>query len=66
MEMFTDQRSIQFYGGQALARHPARPGDGVCLEPQGFPNSPNTPAFPSAVLRPGQTYINSTRLVFRA
>lgn len=29
---------------------------GVCLETQHFPNSPNTPAFPSPVLRPGELY----------
>ena len=29
---------------------------GVCLETQNFPNAPNTPSFPSAVVRPGETY----------
>jgi aldose 1-epimerase len=29
---------------------------GFCLEPQRFPDSPNQPAFPSAILRPGQEY----------
>lgn len=28
----------------------------LCLEPQMFPDSPNRPEFPSAVLRPGETY----------
>ena len=28
----------------------------LCLETEGFPDAPNQPAFPSAVLRPGQTY----------
>ena len=31
-------------------------GSGVILEPQGLPNAPNEPAFPSAILRPGETY----------
>ncbi len=32
------------------------PYHGFCLEIQHFPDSPNRPAFPSTVLRPGQTY----------
>jgi aldose 1-epimerase len=47
---------LQFYNGQFLSKtHPAL-GNGVILEPQGFPNAPNTPAFPNAILRPGETY----------
>jgi aldose 1-epimerase len=47
---------VQFYNGQFLSKtHPAL-GNGVILEPQGFPNAPNTPAFPNAILRPGDTY----------
>ncbi|MCE5330679.1 MAG: hypothetical protein LLF95_00890 [Bacteroidales bacterium] len=30
--------------------------DAICLETQGFPNSPNIPFFPSPVLHPGQKY----------
>jgi aldose 1-epimerase len=37
--------------GQAYRR-----GDGVALETQHFPDSPNQPAFPSTRLDPGQTY----------
>jgi aldose 1-epimerase len=47
---------LQFYNGQFLARtHPAL-GSGVILEPQGFPNAPNEQGFPTAILRPGETY----------
>lgn len=31
----------------------------LCLEPQRFPDSPNKPGFPPAVLLPGQTYRNT-------
>ena len=31
-------------------------GDGVALEPQLFPDSPNHPEWPSARLEPGQLY----------
>ena len=41
-----------------------RPGDGLALETQHFPDSPNQPAFPSTVLRPGQTYRSTTALRF--
>jgi aldose 1-epimerase len=47
---------LQFYNGQFLARAHPTLGSGVILEPQGFPNAPNTPDFPSAILRPGETY----------
>ncbi|MBF0443891.1 MAG: galactose-1-epimerase, partial [Oligoflexales bacterium] len=33
---------------------------GLCLEAQNFPDAPNNPDFPSAVLRPGQTYRQTT------
>lgn len=39
--------------GKAYPRHAA-----FCMEPQVFPDSPNHPAFPSAVLKPGETYHN--------
>lgn len=47
---------LQFYNGQFLSRaHPAI-GSGIILEPQGLPNAPNEPAFPSSIVRPGETY----------
>ena len=36
---------------------------GFCLEPQGFPDAPNKPGFPSVVLKPGETYRHT--IVFR-
>lgn len=63
MELSTDQPGIQFYSGNfldgtvsgkkglAYAKRSA-----LCLETEGFPDSPNQAAFPSPVLRPGQTY----------
>jgi aldose 1-epimerase len=47
---------LQFYNGQFLARSHPTIGSGVILEPQGFPNAPNEPRFPQAVLRPGELY----------
>jgi aldose 1-epimerase len=37
---------------------------GCCFEPQFFPDSPNHPGFPSAVLRPGETYRQTTTFAF--
>jgi aldose 1-epimerase len=38
---------------------------GLCLETQHFPASPNQPAFPTTILRPGQIYSEKTILAFR-
>jgi aldose 1-epimerase len=63
LELATDQPGLQVYTGNFLdgtARSARgglyRQGDGIALEPQLFPDSPNRPDFPSAVLRPGETY----------
>jgi aldose 1-epimerase len=63
MEISTDQPAIQFYGGNFLDGTVAGKGgvkyakrSALCLETEGFPDSPNKPNFPSPVLRPGQTY----------
>jgi aldose 1-epimerase len=47
---------LQFYNGQFLARSHPRLGNGVILEPQGLPDAPNHPGFPSSILRPGEHY----------
>ncbi|UGU17143.1 galactose mutarotase [Sinomicrobium kalidii] len=36
----------------------------ICFEAQTFPDAPNQPDFPSAVLRPGEVYRNETVLEF--
>jgi aldose 1-epimerase len=63
MEVSTDQPAIQFYGGNFLDGTATGKGGvkyahrtALCLETEGFPNAPNKPAFPSSVLRPGETY----------
>jgi aldose 1-epimerase len=63
MEISTDQPAIQFYGGNFLDGTVAGKGgvkyakrSALCLETQNFPDAPNQPSFPSAVLRPGATY----------
>ena len=65
MEVWTTAPGVQFYTGNFL--------DGLltgkygqvynfrnafCFEPQGFPDSPNHPNFPSTELKPGEIYKN--------
>lgn len=63
MEISTDQPAIQFYGGNFLDGSVVGKGGvkyahrtALCLETENFPDAPNQPDFPSAVLRPGETY----------
>ena len=63
MEISTDQPAIQFYGGNFLDGTTTGKGGvkyahrtALCLETENFPDAPNQPSFPSAVLKPGETY----------
>ena len=73
MSVWTTEPGVQFYsgnfldghhvgrGGVAYARHSA-----FCLESQGYPDAVNRPAFPTQILRPGQTYRTTTEYRFAA
>jgi len=64
MEVRTTEPGIQFYSGNFLNSRLKNTRDGVkyvkhaglCLETQHFPDSPNQPAFPNTILKPGETY----------
>ena len=63
MELFTTAPGMQFYTGNFLDGTITGKGgriyqfrDAFCMEPQGFPDSPNRPEFPSTKLKPGETY----------
>jgi aldose 1-epimerase len=67
MEIWTSEPGIQFYSGNFLdgsnygpSQRAYRMGDGLALETQHFPDSPNQPAFPSTVLRPGEAFRSTT------
>ena len=67
VRVLTTEPGIQVYTGNFLdgtLRGPSgrayRQGDGIALETQHFPDSPNQRAFPSTVLRPGETYRTTT------
>jgi aldose 1-epimerase len=67
MEVLTTEPSMQFYtansewgkdagpSGRVYQRH-----GGFALETQHLPDSPNQPAFPTTVLRPGQVFKSTT------
>ena len=67
LEIETTEPGLQLYSGDQLGGGP-RAKDGhvyqrhgaVALETQHFPNSPNVPAFPSTILRPGEEYRSRT------
>ena len=73
MEVHTTEPGVQFYtgnfldgtikgkGGQTYVRR-----SGFCLETQHFPDSPNKPAFPTTLLKPGATYQTATVYKFGA
>jgi aldose 1-epimerase len=63
LSIFTTEPGVQFYSGNFLngalvgtSGHPYRQSSGFALETQHFPDSPNRPAFPSTVLRPGESF----------
>ncbi|MBD8533048.1 MULTISPECIES: galactose-1-epimerase [unclassified Massilia] len=70
LELFTQEPGVQFYSGNFLDGSLAGKGQtyahrsGFCLEPQHFPDSPNQPAFPNTILRPGETYATESRFRF--
>lgn len=71
MTVFTDRPGVQLYTGNFLdgtnigkGGVPYRFRSALCLEAQGFPDSPNQPAFPSTILRPGQIYRQTTIYAF--
>jgi aldose 1-epimerase len=73
MEVWSTEPGLQFFTANALTgQAPRDVGKGntpyvarsaFCLEPQHYPDSPNHPAFPSTVLRPGAWY--SGQIVYR-
>jgi len=71
LEVLTTEPGVQLFtanhfagrlvgkSGRAYPRY-----GGFCLETQHYPDSPNQPAFPSTILRPGQTFRSTTLFRF--
>ena len=60
LEILTTEPGVQLYTGNFLDGSPVNGGHqqhaAFCLETQHYPDSPNKPAFPTTVLRPGEKY----------
>ncbi|RZK21318.1 MAG: galactose mutarotase [Pedobacter sp.] len=67
MDVYTQEPGLQFYSGNFMQSKNTFKGGSkddfrtaFCMETQHFPDSPNQPAFPSTVLKPGQVYKTSS------
>ena len=67
LEVRTTEPGIQVYSANHMdgavvsaAGTTIRQGDGLALETEHFPDSPNKPGFPSTLLRPGETLRSTT------
>jgi aldose 1-epimerase len=65
--IWTSEPGIQFYSGNFLdgtlygtSNQAYRQSDGLALETQHYPDSPNQPNFPSTVVTPDHTYESTT------
>ena len=68
LEVYTTEPGLQFYSGNFLdgsiktsSGQPIQQHAALCLETQHFPDSPNKPAFPSTLLKPGEKYHTVTK-----
>jgi aldose 1-epimerase len=70
LEVLTSEPGMQFYTANNLSAikgkggHAYRRRGAFCMEPQHFPDSPNQPNFPSAVLKAGDVY--KSTIIYRA
>jgi aldose 1-epimerase len=71
LDVASTEPGVQFYDGCMMnvpvpglegRRYPVN--GGCCFEPQVFPDAPNHPNFPTSVLRPGETYRQTTEFAF--
>ena len=66
MQVLTTSPGLQVYTANFVEQNIGKSGvmyqpqNAVCLETQNFPDAPNHPSFPSAVLRPGEIYFEQT------
>ncbi len=67
MAVLTTEPGLQFYGGNFFAGNDigkygraAQKREGLALEAQHFPDSPNKPTYPTVVLQPGHLYTQTT------
>lgn len=72
MKCHTDLPGIQLYTGNWLNEKNGKGGNGLyahmafCLETELFPDTPNRPEFPSALVKAGEKYTTVTKYKFEA
>jgi aldose 1-epimerase len=71
LDIASTEPGVQFYDGcmmhvpvTGLGGRPYAVNSGCCFEPQFFPDAPNHPNFLSSVLRPGETYRQTSLFAF--
>ena len=66
LTLHSNQPGLQFYTGQHLNfksnKKKLIPFQGLCLETQSFPNSPNNNNFPSTILKPNNLYKHKMKI----
>tara|TARA_R110002110_G_scaffold234412_5_gene450510 strand:+ start:483 stop:1469 length:987 start_codon:yes stop_codon:yes gene_type:complete len=68
LDLETDAAGLQVYDGARMATapinghegHPYGAYAGIALEPQSWPDAPNQPGYPDIILRPGETFRQSS------
>jgi aldose 1-epimerase len=67
LSVFSDQPSVHIYvGGNLFGKLKGKNGveyhttSGICFESQNYPDAPNQPDFPNAILKKGDTYKQKT------
>ena len=65
LSIFSNQPGVQFYTGQHLnyssKYKKLKAYQGLCLETQNFPNSPNNKKFPSSLIQTSKNYIHNIK-----
>lgn len=67
LEVSTTEVGVQVYDGVHMSTgrghhpHPYSPHSGVAIEPQGWPDAPNNPDYPSILLKKGAVYRQFSR-----
>lgn len=65
LKVFTNYPALQFYTGTYLDCGIA-PNAGFAVEPQFFPDTPNRPEFPDALLKAGEKFTKYVEFVFES
>lgn len=72
MTLSSTEPGLQVYSGEfldepaakTLTGQPYSAFEGLALEPQGWPDAPNQPSFPSVILQPDETYLHVSEYAF--